>query len=139
VSYAQGMQLIGVASELRNWNVNRAELARIWKAGCIIRARFLKRLQEAYTSDPKLSNLLLDASFVDELKARQQSLREVVMLGAQLGLALPATGSALAYYDAYRSAWLPANLIQAQRDYFGAHTYKRIDREGDFHTEWAKP
>jgi 6-phosphogluconate dehydrogenase len=136
VSYAQGMQLIGVASALRSWSIDRAELARIWKAGCIIRAAFLGRIQAAYQRDKNLPNLLFDPSFVDELRARQESWRRVVGLGAQYGLPLPATVASLAYYDSLRTAQLPANLIQAQRDYFGAHTYKRTDRDGDFHTEW---
>jgi 6-phosphogluconate dehydrogenase len=138
VSYAQGMQLIGAASALRNWNVDRSELARIWKAGCIIRAGFLGRIQEAYKRDAKLSNLLFDPGFVDELAARQASWRQVVALGATHGLPLPATTTSLAYYDSLRTASLPANLIQAQRDYFGAHTYKRTDKDGDFHTEWGE-
>jgi 6-phosphogluconate dehydrogenase len=138
VSYAQGMQLIGAASALRNWNVDRSELARIWKAGCIIRAGFLGRIQEAYKRDANLANLLFDPGFVDELSARQESWREVVALGAKNGLPLPATTTSLAYYDSLRSAALPANLIQAQRDFFGAHTYKRIDKEGDFHTRWGE-
>jgi 6-phosphogluconate dehydrogenase len=136
MSYAQGLRLIRTASDERRWQVNLSELARIWKAGCIIRARFLGRIQQAYARTPDLTNLLIDASFAEELRARQASLREVVALAAKSGIALPATSAALAYYDAYRSSWLPANLIQAQRDYFGAHTYKRIDREGDVHTDW---
>ncbi len=136
VSYAQGMHLIGVASGLRNWNVDRSELARIWKAGCIIRAAFLGRIQEAYKRDAQLTSLLFDPGFVDELKARQESWRRVVGLGATHGLPLPATTASLAYYDSLRSASLPANLIQAQRDFFGAHTYKRVDKDGDFHTQW---
>jgi 6-phosphogluconate dehydrogenase len=138
VSYAQGMHLIGVASGLRNWNVDRSELARIWKAGCIIRAGFLGRIQEAYKRDANLASLLFDPGFVDELSARQESWRRVVALGATNGLPLPATATSLAYYDSLRSASLPANLIQAQRDFFGAHTYKRTDKDGDFHTRWGE-
>ncbi|MCC6214499.1 MAG: NADP-dependent phosphogluconate dehydrogenase [Polyangiaceae bacterium] len=136
VSYAQGMRLIRTASEERSWGIDLAEMARIWKAGCIIRAAFLGRIQAAFQRDAKLPNLLLDASFAEELAARQASWRRVVALAAQAGVPVPATSASLAYYDTCRSERLPANLIQAQRDYFGAHTYKRTDRDGDFHTAW---
>jgi 6-phosphogluconate dehydrogenase len=136
-SYAQGMHLIRAASELRHWGIQVSELARIWKAGCIIRAQFLGRIQEAFGRNPELPNLLVDPSFSAELAARHTSWREVVALAARTGVPMPTTAISLSYYDSYRSQRLPANLIQAQRDFFGAHTYERIDREGSFHTEWS--
>ncbi len=135
-SYAQGLALISAASKLHDWNVNLGEVARIWKGGCIIRARFLTRIQEAYKRNPDLENLVLDESFQKEIDARQDSWREVVALAAKAGIPLPTTSISLAWYDAYRSDRLPANLIQAQRDFFGAHTYIRIDKEGSIHTQW---
>ncbi len=135
-SYAQGLALISAASKLHDWNVNLGEVARIWKGGCIIRARFLTRIQEAYKRNPDLENLVLDESFKKEIDARQDSWREVVALAAKAGIPLPTTSISLAWYDAYRSERLPANLIQAQRDFFGAHTYIRIDKEGSVHTQW---
>ncbi len=136
-SYAQGMNLLRVASETRKWNLHLGELARIWQAGCIIRAKFLGRIKAAYDREPGLPNLLLDPSFVEELGTRQSGWRNVVAAAAQAGLPLSTTAGSLAFYDAIRREHLPANLTQAQRDFFGAHTYKRLDREGDFHTEWA--
>ena len=137
-SYAQGMQLIKVASDERKWGIDRAELARIWKAGCIIRAGFLGRIQTAYKKDAELPNLLLDPGFVEELGARQKGWRNVVALAAQSGIPVATTATSLSYYDAYRRDRLPANLIQAQRDFFGAHTYERTDKPGNFHTEWTR-
>jgi 6-phosphogluconate dehydrogenase len=137
-SYAQGMALLRVASETRKWGLNLGELARIWQAGCIIRAQFLGRIKAAYDREPALSNLLLDPSFREEMGARQNGWRNVVAQAAKAGLSLSTTSGSLAYYDSVRRERLPANLTQAQRDFFGAHTYKRIDREGDFHTEWEK-
>jgi 6-phosphogluconate dehydrogenase len=136
-SYAQGMNLLRVASDTRKWSLNLGELARIWQAGCIIRAQFLGRIKAAYDREPALANLLLDPSFREELGARQTGWRNVVAQAAQAGLPLSTTGGSLAYYDMVRRERLPGNLTQAQRDFFGAHTYKRIDRDGDFHTEWA--
>jgi 6-phosphogluconate dehydrogenase len=135
-SYAQGMALLSVASKVRSWDLNLAELARIWQDGCIIRAALLGRIRDAYSKQPDLANMLLAPSFRDELAPLQDGWRRV--LGEAMSLGIPAFGmtSSLAYYDTLRSDRLPANLIQAQRDYFGAHTYKRIDREGDFHTDW---
>jgi 6-phosphogluconate dehydrogenase len=130
------MNLLRVASETRKWNLNLGELARIWQAGCIIRAQFLGRIKAAYDREPTLANLLLDPSFREELGARQTGWRNTVAAAAQAGLPLSTLGGSLAYYDMVRRERLPANLTQAQRDLFGAHTYKRIDREGDFHTEW---
>ena len=137
-AYAQGMNLLRVASRLRNWNLDLGELARIWKAGCIIRARFLGRIQAAYHREPGLPNLLLDPEFIEELAARQEAWRRVVGRAAASGVPMLATTAALGYYDSLRRARLPANLIQAQRDYFGAHTYERLDRPGSFHTEWTE-
>ncbi len=136
-SYAQGLHLLKLAGEARNWDFQLGELARIWQAGCIIRARFLQRIKAAYDADPKLLHLLADATFREELAVRQDGFRRVVAMCASQGLPLLTTGASLAYYDMVRRARLPANLTQAQRDYFGAHTYKRTDREGDFHTEWS--
>jgi 6-phosphogluconate dehydrogenase len=136
-AYAQGMNLLRAASALRNWNLQLGELARIWKGGCIIRAIFLGRIKQAYERDPALPNLLLDAGFRDELAARQERWRRVIASAATGGVPLPAMSASLAYYDMLRTARLPANLTQAQRDYFGAHTYERLDRPGSFHTEWA--
>jgi len=136
-AYAQGMNLLRAASALRGWNLQLGELARIWKGGCIIRARFLGRIKEAYERDPALPNLLLDDGFRDELGARQERWRRVVAAAATGGVPLPAMAASLAYYDMVRTARLPANLTQAQRDYFGAHTYERLDKPGSFHTNWS--
>ena len=136
-SYAQGLHLLRLAGEARGWGFNLGEIARIWQAGCIIRARFLRRIKGAYDADPKLVHLLSDPSFREELGTRQDGWRRVVALCAEKGVPLLTTGASLAYYDMVRRERLPANLTQAQRDFFGAHTYKRLDREGDFHTEWS--
>ncbi|HSQ74790.1 MAG TPA: NADP-dependent phosphogluconate dehydrogenase, partial [Bacteroidota bacterium] len=108
----------------------------IWRAGCIIRAQFLGRIKEAYDRNPALANLLLDPYFAGAIKDASASWRTVIATAVQLGVPVPAFSSALSYYDGYRSAVLPANLLQAQRDFFGAHTYRRIDKEGVFHTKW---
>jgi 6-phosphogluconate dehydrogenase len=135
-SYAQGMNLLRLASRARSWDLRLGELARIWQAGCIIRARFLGRIKAAYDRDPELSNLLLDQGFREELGTRQDGWRTIVAESARQGLPLLSIGASLSYYDMVRRERLPANLTQAMRDYFGAHTYKRLDREGDFHTDW---
>ena len=135
-SYAQGMALLGRASEEFGWNLPFGEIARIWKAGCIIRAKFLGSIQEAYARDASLANLLMDPFFNGALAERQETWRQVVVEGQLAGIPLPAMSASLAYYDAYRSGHLPANLVQAQRDLFGAHTYQRLDKEGSFHTQW---
>lgn len=137
-SYAQGMALLQVASHEYNYGLLLGEIARIWRGGCIIRARFLDMIRLAFERTPDLSNLLLDPEFAAALKSRQDGWRPAVHTAISLGIPCPAMSASLAYYDSYRSARLPANLIQAQRDYFGAHTYKRIDREGAFHTDWRK-
>ena len=136
-SYAQGLSLLRLAGEARGWGFDLGEIARIWQAGCIIRARFLRRIKAAYAADPKLLHLLADPSFREELAPRQAGWRRVVALCAEKGVPLLTTGASLSYYDMVRRERLPANLTQAQRDFFGAHTYKRLDREGDFHTEWS--
>jgi 6-phosphogluconate dehydrogenase len=136
-SYAQGMALLRSASHEYEYALRLADIAAIWRGGCVIRARFLDRITEAFQRDADLPNLLLDAGFRDEVQRRQTALRAVVHTGTELGIPCLAFSSALAYYDAYRAERLPANLIQAQRDYFGAHTYRRIDRDGVFHTEWT--
>jgi len=135
-SYAQGFQLMAEAGRDQGWKLNFGEIAKLWRGGCIIRARFLHRITEAYERDPELANLLLDPFFKDVVEKAQDSWRWVIMLSAQMGVPVPAFSSALAYYDSYRCPRLPANLLQAQRDYFGAHTYERIDKDGVFHTEW---
>jgi 6-phosphogluconate dehydrogenase len=135
-SYAQGFGLMRLASKEFGYNLNYDEIARIWRGGCIIRARFLNDIREAYLRDPELPNLMIDPEFAKAMNARQAALRKVVALAAENGIPALAFSAALAYFDAYRSARLPANLTQAQRDYFGAHTYRRVDREGTFHTEW---
>jgi 6-phosphogluconate dehydrogenase len=136
-SYAQGFSMLRLASKEYDYQLNYAEIARIWRGGCIIRARFLNDITLAYTRNPDLTNLMLDDEFACVMNNYQASLRKVVALAAENGIPALAFSSALAYYDAYRSDRLPANLTQAQRDYFGAHTYRRIDREGVFHTDWS--
>lgn len=136
ISYAQGFAQLKVASEHYNWQLNYGEIAKIFRAGCIIRAQFLQKITDAYSENNNIDNLLLAPYFSKTVEAYQQSLRDVICLAVSQGIAVPTLSAAIAYYDSYRSAVLPANLIQAQRDYFGAHTYKRIDKEGVFHTDW---
>jgi 6-phosphogluconate dehydrogenase len=136
-SYAQGFGLMHMAGKEYGYNLKLGEIARIWRGGCIIRARFLNDIRQAFERNPGLPNLMLDSEFAQAMNSRQPALRKVVALAAESGIPVLAFSSALAYYDAYRSQRLPANLTQAQRDYFGAHTYRRIDREGTFHTEWT--
>jgi 6-phosphogluconate dehydrogenase len=135
-SYAQGLGLLRIASEEYGYALQPGEIARIWRAGCIIRAQLLGDIREAYRREPALANLLLDGAFSAAVEERQQAWRLVVTTAVSLGIPAPALSASLAYFDAYRSERLPANLTQAQRDYFGAHTYRRTDREGTFHTEW---
>jgi 6-phosphogluconate dehydrogenase len=139
-SYAQGMRLIRTGSEAYQWNINLCETARIWKAGCIIRAEFLNDIMRAYERNPHLANLLLDSGFRDSVQRAQQNWRWAVRLAVEHGIPVPAMTASLAYYDSYRTARLPQNLTQAQRDYFGAHTYQRTDHpeKGFVHTEWQK-
>ncbi|WP_058306504.1 NADP-dependent phosphogluconate dehydrogenase [Gracilibacillus massiliensis] len=137
-SYAQGFAQMRQASDENDWNLNYGEIAMIWRGGCIIRAHFLQKIKDAYDREPALANLMLDPYFKKIVEGYQSSLREVVSVAIANGIAVPTFASAIAYYDSYRSENLPANLIQAQRDYFGAHTYQRKDKEGTFHTEWMK-
>ena len=138
-SYAQGFQLLHAADGEHHWNLQYGTISSLWRAGCIIRAQFLGRIKDAYDRDPALANLLLDPYFAGIMATYQQDWRKVVALAAENGIAVPAFMSALSYYDSYRTAVLPANLLQAQRDYFGAHTYQRVDRPGKFHTQWTEP
>jgi 6-phosphogluconate dehydrogenase len=135
-SYAQGLGLLRVASAEYKYDLKPASIARIWRAGCIIRASLLGDIMSAYERDPGLGNLLVDRAFADAVERRQASWRFVVQTAVGLGIPTLALSSSLAYFDAYRSERLPANLTQAQRDYFGAHTYRRVDKPGVFHTEW---
>jgi 6-phosphogluconate dehydrogenase len=135
-SYAQGFALLHAASQEYDYSLNYGELARIWRGGCIIRAAFLNDIRAAFERNPDLSNLLMDAEFGQAVQQRQGALRRVIQIAIMNGVPCLAFSSALSYFDAYRTARLPANLTQAQRDYFGAHTYRRIDKEGSFHTEW---
>lgn len=137
-SYAQGLNIIRGAGEQLDWDIDLGECARIWKGGCIIRAAFLDRIKAAYRKDPKLANLLVDADFASELNSRQPSWRRVVSLAVACGIPTPSIAGSLSYFDTYRRARLPANLTQAQRDYFGGHTYERTDRDGAFHCEWTE-
>jgi 6-phosphogluconate dehydrogenase len=135
-SYAQGLGVIQAASEVHNWNVDLALCAHMWRGGCIIRASLLKKIVAALKNNPTLANLLIDPSFAEEINERQMAWRRVVTLGVASGIATPGLSAALSYYDQYRRATLPANLVQAQRDFFGGHTYERTDMEGNFHTLW---
>jgi 6-phosphogluconate dehydrogenase len=139
VSYAQGYMLMRAASREYGWTLNYGGIALMWRGGCIIRSRFLGKIKEAFDGNPRLTNLLLDDYFRGEIKAAQKGWRNVVATAAKRGIPAPAFGTALAFFDQYRSAQLPANLLQAQRDYFGAHTYERVDRpRGEFfHTNWT--
>jgi 6-phosphogluconate dehydrogenase len=138
VSYAQGMELLSAASKQYNWNLNFGDIATIWRGGCIIRAVFLNRIVEAYKRDPALHNLLLDRYFTKIIRKAQRNWRVAVSTAMKHGVAVPAFSASLAYFDSYRSARLPSNLLQAQRDFFGAHTYERVDKPGVFHTEWIE-
>jgi 6-phosphogluconate dehydrogenase len=137
-SYAQGMALIGKASQTYDYGIDLGETARIWKGGCIIRAGFLNKIKRAFDENPNLDNLLLAPEFKQTILDRQDAWREVIAMAAQLGIPVPAFSASLDYFDSYRRDRLPQNLTQAQRDYFGAHTYERVDKEGTFHTEWTK-
>src|SRR6516165_1235506 len=139
VSYAQGYMLMRAAAAEHKWNLNYGGIALMWRGGCIIRSRFLGKIKEAFDNNAKLTNLLLDNYFRGEIKRCQKSWRNVVAAAAKKGIPVPAFGTALAFYDQYRNAVLPANLLQAQRDYFGAHTYERVDKpRGEFfHTNWT--
>jgi|UniRef100_A0A7S2XQR7 6-phosphogluconate dehydrogenase len=135
-SYAQGLGIIQAASKSKGWNVNLSECARLWKGGCIIRAKLLDKIQAALATDADLVNLMVDPGFAAELNERQMSLRRIVTLCISHGIACPALSATLTYYDSYRRESMPANLTQGQRDFFGGHTFERIDREGPHHTLW---
>ncbi len=136
-AYAQGFSVLRTADKEHQWQLPMGTVASVWRAGCIIRAKLLEDIRQAHERDPELNNLLMDPHFAHVMARCQQDLREVVALSALHGVAVPSFMSALSYYDAYRSARLPANLLQAQRDYFGAHTYQRVDKPGKFHTRWS--
>ncbi|MCB2296565.1 NADP-dependent phosphogluconate dehydrogenase [Clostridium tagluense] len=136
-SYAQGFALMKAAAVEYNWELEYGKIAKIFRGGCIIRAQFLNKINDAYENDANIKNLMLDSYFVDILNSYGKDLRYVVATAVNLGIPVPGISSALMYYDNYRSANLPANLLQAQRDYFGAHTFERTDKEGIFHHEWA--
>jgi 6-phosphogluconate dehydrogenase len=138
IVYAQGMALLQAASVEYGYGLDLSAIARIWRGGCIIRAAVLEHIREAYHNQPKLPNLLLDPELAKRALVHQEDLRAVVVAAARLGLPAPALMASLGYYDGYRSAWLPGNLVQAQRDYFGAHTFERIDAKGAFHADWEK-
>jgi len=137
VSYAQGFAQLRAASDEYQWDLPYGTIARIFRAGCIIRARFLQKITDAYERDAQLKNLLLDPYFRDIATEYQGALREVVAAAVKAGVPVPCFSSAVAYYDSYRAEHLPANLIQAQRDYFGAHTFERVDKQGSFHNDWS--
>jgi 6-phosphogluconate dehydrogenase len=137
-SYAQGMSLLRLASREYSYAIDPGEVARVWRAGCIIRAALLNDIREAFRRDPALVNLLLDQAFTSATAQRQEAWRFLVCTAVDLGIPVPAMGASLAYYDSYRTARLPANLTQGQRDFFGAHTYRRTDRDGVFHTDWSE-
>jgi 6-phosphogluconate dehydrogenase len=136
VTYAQGMAQLRIASKNYEYGLNLEEVARIWRGGCIIRARLLEDIQAAFHLHPDLPNLLFDRRLGQVVMIAQKDLRKIVGLATKLGLPIPGLMASLAYFDSYRSLWLPANLIQAQRDDFGAHTYERVDDKGVFHTHW---
>jgi 6-phosphogluconate dehydrogenase len=139
ISYAQGYMLLRAAAKEYGWTLNYGGIALMWRGGCIIRSRFLGKIKEAYDKNPALTNLLLDEYFTDAMERCQAGWRRVVSQAVLHGISVPAISTALAFFDSYRSARLPANLLQAQRDYFGAHTYERIDqpRGQFFHTNWT--
>jgi 6-phosphogluconate dehydrogenase len=137
VAYAQGFDQMMAAAREHGWTLNPGAIATIWRGGCIIRARFLDRIKEAYERQPDLPNLLLAPYFTEAVAKAQTGWRRVVSEAVRSGIPTPAFSSSLAYYDGYRTERLPANLIQAQRDLFGAHTYERVDREGTFHSQWG--
>jgi 6-phosphogluconate dehydrogenase len=136
-SYAQGMAQLSQASKEYDYDIHPGEVAKIWRAGCIIRASLLSDVRAAFDRNAGLVNLMMDSAFSDALNGRQQAWRRVVQAAVGIGVPVPAIGASLAYYDAYRSERLPANVTQAQRDLFGAHTYRRVDRDGVFHTDWS--
>ncbi len=137
-SYAQGFVQMEAAAQEHDWALNFGDIALLWRGGCIIRARFLDRIKEAFDVDPGLENLLLAPYFTEAVEKAQSAWRHVVCTAMAMGIPVPAFATALAYYDGYRQERLPANLLQAQRDYFGAHTYRRTDKDGTFHSDWLR-
>jgi 6-phosphogluconate dehydrogenase len=137
ITYAQGLAMLKNSSDTYKYNTDLKTVATIWRGGCIIRAAMLEDIMQAYEQEPALKNILTSNMFSGKIKSAQASLRKVVELGAHIGIPLPSFAASLNYFDAYKSTWLPANLIQAQRDFFGAHTYERLDKEGIFHTQWG--
>jgi 6-phosphogluconate dehydrogenase len=139
VSYAQGYMLLKAAAKENGWSLNMGGIALMWRGGCIIRSRFLGKIKDAFDTNPALSNLLLDSFFSNALNRYQSSWRQALVHAIELGVPTPAFSTALAFYDGYRTERLPANLLQAQRDFFGAHTYERIDKPRGqfFHTNWT--
>ena len=137
-TYAQGFALLTAASDKYGYHLDLEAVARIWRGGCIIRAAILEDIQAAFHAKPDLLNLLLDPNLSEKIKENLEDLRQIVCQAGTMGIPIPGIMASLGYLDAYRSSWLPANLIQAQRDYFGAHTYERIDAKGTYHTEWLK-
>jgi 6-phosphogluconate dehydrogenase len=139
LSYTQGYMMMRVASQEQKWDLNYGGVALLWRGGCIIRSAFLGKIKEAFDRNPELTNLLLDPYFKTEVDTAQPSWRRVVAKSVETGIPVPVMSSTLAFFDGYRSEWLPANLTQAQRDYFGAHTYQRTDapRSETFHTNWT--
>ncbi|WGS66293.1 NADP-dependent phosphogluconate dehydrogenase [Enterobacteriaceae bacterium ET-AT1-13] len=138
ISYAQGFSQLKKASEKYNWNLNYIKIAKIFRSGCIIKAKILKKIIKVYFENPNISNILTTNYFKEITNNYQNSLRDIISYSTQIGIPIPTFSVAISYYDSYRCAKLPTNLIQAQRDYFGAHTYKRYDKSGNFHTEWLK-
>jgi 6-phosphogluconate dehydrogenase len=138
MSYAQGMALLQIASKTYSYHLNLEKVAEIWRGGCIIRSAMLNDIMKAYSQDAQLANLLLDPSIANQLKNRMKDLRQLIANTCLTSIPTPALMAALSYFDAYSNQHSPANLIQAQRDYFGSHTYERIDKAGKFHTEWNK-
>ncbi|HET6533711.1 MAG TPA: NADP-dependent phosphogluconate dehydrogenase, partial [Actinoplanes sp.] len=137
VAYAQGFQQIQAASKEYGWDIDPGAMAKIWRAGCIIRAKFLDFIKQAYDKQPDLATLLVDDYFQEAVSGAQDAWRRVVALAAQQGIPAPGFASGLAYYDGLRAKRLPAALIQGQRDFFGAHTYRRVDKPGSYHVLWA--
>ena len=134
--YAQGMSMLKTASVEYKYNLNVRDVAKIWRGGCIIRAAVLEDICSAFIKNPDLVNILVDPFLSKEALNRQDDLRAIIKTAVECGIPVPGLSASLAYFDSYRSGWLPANLVQAQRDYFGAHTYERIDEKGIFHTQW---
>jgi 6-phosphogluconate dehydrogenase len=136
IAYAQGLSMLAKASDELSMHIPLSDVIKVWKAGCIIRSALLGNFTEAFEKEPKLPNLLLDAEIAALLKNREESARQILEVGIKAKIPMAGMMSALGYYDAYLSDRMPTNLIQAQRDFFGAHTYQRVDKEGVFHTEW---